>query len=258
MLQVLKNKGAGSAELELDYQNGQRTRIAGIPILGATPAETINVLASLPATVSSAREATVAILSRAQAALEANKAIDHKDKAAQASFINNFVKQDVAGMYRRVQPGTDNVFDIGDLGSYFTMSAAQNLPVVSKVLGPAFTAGQPMTDPKVVFGLVGSAVQKGTLTSTEAQDLATVYQVANSVNLASRGLTGFGITVPQNGKAYNAAFGLGQTRDMTDPTVIGRMLAEDLARRTYKNHALGIDPKESNRAGGVLIPREGR
>lgn len=244
MLLVLKNKGAGSRELEIDYQNGQRTKIAGIPMLGASPAESVALLSAFPVDVPEARKAVVATLSRAAASARDNRAIDQKSEKAIADFINKVTLADIATQHQRVQSGDqNNVFDIGDVGSYIGLSAVKNLPVVSKILQPAFDAKQPLTDPKVVVGLVASGVKAGTITSSQATDLARVYQLANEVNIASRGLTGFGITVPGNGKSFNAAFGIGRTVNMTDPIEITRILSRDLAQRIY-----GMDPERTGRS----------
>lgn len=229
-------KAGGSKEMKLDYENGERTRIAGIPILGATPAESVAFLEEVPADIAASREATVATLRRARELATGNMKLDKKDSKAVADFINKTVRADVALQYSRVQSGTDNIFDIGDVGSYIGLRAVKDLPVVTKVLQPAFDLKQPLADPKIVFGLVSSAVKSGTITSSQAADLATVYQAANSVNIASKGLTGFGITVPQNGKAYNAAFGVGKTVNMTDPQAIIRLLSQDLAGRMYQTY----------------------
>ncbi len=164
-------------------------------------------------------------------ALQQNKAIDHKDKTAVDGFVNKFVKDAIAGQYATIIPNSQNLFDVGDLSSYLTLSAIKELPVTQKVLAPLAASGVALNDPKMVLGFMRKAVKDGTLTTSQIADLATVYRKANRINQAARDFRSFGITPPNNGKNYFAKVStFGGPVDMADPTAIQNHLSKELAR----------------------------
>ena len=130
------------------------------------------------------------------------------------------------------------------------------LPLVQKVLNPAIAAGQPLSDPKMVFGLATAAVQKGVISSSQASaDLVNLYRQANVINQAARGFTGFGIVPPNNGMNYYSKFGgFGDTLDMTDFTAVAREMNKAMAQKafeSYRTQSLGIRRAITGNSPGV-------
>lgn len=229
-------KSGASKELTYHWENGRRIAAAGVPMIGSTPAESAEVLRTFPNNLPETRLETARLLKEAEEALALNKAIDKKDKAAANQFVDTYVRDQVKAQYSNVQPNTGNLFDIGDVRSYVGMNAIKDLGVTKKFITPLITAGQPLTDPKLILSLGVKAVADGTITSSDFQDLATVYQVASQVTQQSRGFTGFGIVPPNAGRNYFTRAGNHGIVDMTNPTELGRVLSKDLAYRTIQNN----------------------
>jgi hypothetical protein len=224
-------KSGASKDLAYHYENGDRIKNTGVPFIGANPAESITALKNIPVNLGEHAKATVELLKDAETALQANKTIDQKNKTAVDQFLNSHVQASVKQQYSMVTPG--NLFDIGDIRSYASLTGISDLGITKKLIEPAIKSGQPLDNPKMVMGLVTKMVSDGTLSSAEAQELAVVYQKGVLLNQASRRFTGYGIVLPNNGKNYYTRLpGLGVV-DMADPTVISRALARDLSEKLF-------------------------
>jgi len=225
-------KSGASKDLATFYEIGDKTISSGGKVqIGETPAKSIAMLAQIPSALPDIRKETAQILSQAVAALNENKTIDRKNQGAVDAFLNSHVKETTKMMYQSIVPNAQNFFDVGDLGSYVTLSGVNDLPVVTKLLAPLAAAKQPLNDPKMVLGFMQDAMKKGTLTTSEIAGLATVYQKANLINQAARGFKSLGIPIPNNGANYNAKVGLfGEVVDMTDAAAVQRYLAKEMAK----------------------------
>lgn len=229
-VQMLKSGAA--KDLNTYYEIGDKTIAnGGKNSIADTPARAIEVFSTVdPRMLPEQRKETARILSEAMEALALNKTIDRKDKRAVDQFLNSHVKQTTELMYKNIIPNSQNLFDVGDLGSYMTLSGINDLPVVTKLLGPLAAAKQPLNDPKMVLGFMQDAIKKGTLTTSEISGLATVYQKANLINQASRGFKSLGIPLPNNGANYYAKVGMfGKTVDMTNAAEVQRYLAKEMS-----------------------------
>lgn len=228
-------KAGASKDMAYHYENGDRIKATGQSFIGSTPAESVNALNQIPSNLSEARKETAKLLSEAQAALSQNKTIDPKDKGARDQFINNYVKESVKQQYNNISPGSGNLFDVGDLKEYLNLRSTADLGITKKFLGPLATTGQPLNDPKIVLGLAQKAVEEGKLTSTEFQQLSTVYQAASQITQQVRGFTGFGIVLPNNGKNYYAKMGTFSGKlDLTNPTELGRYLMKQKSEGLFE------------------------
>lgn len=239
MLQLFKSGGAASKELYKDFTNGETSKVIGVPVLGTTPADSVETLEILGTTVASVREETLGLLKQAKDLVATNRTIDPKNKDQVAQAFNKQVQDLILQQYRTVTSGSGNIFDLGDLRSYLGnstddkmgVSSLKNLGISQKVLIPAIEANLPMNNPRDVLNLSISAVQKGQITSTEFLELADVYRKANEINLASRNLIGFGIVPPNAGKNHFVKISaFGGTIDMTDYQALSRKLSEELAQ----------------------------
>lgn len=224
-------KSGASKELAYHYENGNRILATGQATVGATPAESVEVLSQIPNNLPDIRKETSQVLSAAMEALAQAEKGGKKDKKAADAFVNKFVTEAIAEQYNTIVPNSQNLFDVGDLKSYLTLSGIAELPVVSKFLAPAAAAGQPLNDPKLVLGFMQDAIKKGTLTTSEISGLATVYQKANLINQSARGFVGFGIVPPNAGRNYNARISqFGKPVDMTDPVAVQTYISRELAK----------------------------
>jgi hypothetical protein len=246
--QLERFKAGGSAELQMAYEIGDKSKTLGIPMLGATPAEAEAALAAANTEVLNSKADVLDIFRQAHEALNQNPMLDRKDKAGTARAFNSAVKTLVTQQFSSVAPNSGNIFDIGDLKSFLGDGTAENpgisdlmrLPIAQKILLPAIQANQPLNDPKIVLGLATDAVKKGTITTTEFYGLADIYRKGNLLNQQHKNLLGMGIVLPKNGMGYNVRTGAGQpTLDLTDPTMLGQYLSRVLAYDAYANQGVG-------------------
>ncbi len=227
---LAKMKSGAGGDVQTYYELGDRAVSLGHVSYGNTPAEAMRTLQTTASNLPDIKKETSEVLSAAMQALQQNK-IDHKDKTAVDGFVNKFVEDAIAGQYATIIPNSQNMFDVGDLSSYLTLSAIKELPVTQKVLAPLAASGVALNDPKMVLGFMQKAVKDGTLTTSQIADLATVYRKANLINQAARDFRSFGITPPNNGKNYFAKVStFGGPVDMADPSAIQNRLSKELAR----------------------------
>lgn len=225
-------KSGASKDLNTFYEIGDKTISNGGKVqIADTPARAIDMLSKVPSALPDIRKETAQILSEAVKALGENKAIDRKNQDQVDAFLNAHVKETTATLYKSITPNSQNLFDVGDLGSYMTLSGIKELPVVTKLLAPLAEAKQPLNDPKMVLGFMQDAIKKGALTTSEVAGLATVYQKANLINQAARGFKSLGIPIPNNGANYNAKVGMfGEIVDMTDAASVQRYLVKEMSK----------------------------
>lgn len=245
-LQVLKS--GKSSEMAYHYENGSRIKSTGQSFLvGTSPAETIEVLDRVRSIqLPEQMKATAGLLQEAKIALANAKNVDTKDPNARAVFLNNFVKQRSAQYYGAVTQDEHNPYFMGDISSYLSMTAVRDLPV-TKMLGQMSSTGQPLSDPKVVIGLVLKAQQDGILTSSQASDLSKLYQVGTLTNQAAKGLRGLGIVSPNDGKNYNVKLdAFGSPVDLANPTALARYMNQKMSLERFKDmkpqYGIGAKP----------------
>jgi hypothetical protein len=246
-------KSGASKDISAYYEIGDRVvSSGGQAFVGSSPAESVRVMSTLPTNLPDIRKETAGILQEAMSALAANKTVDRKDQKAVDQFINSRVKETVQIQYSSIIPNAQNPFDVGDLSSYFGLSAINTLPVVTKFLGPLAQSGQPLNDPKLVLGFMADAMKKGTLTTSEISGLATVYQKANLINQQARGFASFGIIPPglnnkRPGMNYMAKVqNYGKPVDMADPVEIQRYLSRKASEEAIQQLGIGMDPSGAN------------
>jgi hypothetical protein len=246
--QLERFKAGGSVELQQAYDIGSRSKVLGVPSLGATPADAEAALANASQEVIVGKAEVIDLFRQARELLDKNPQLDRKDKEGSVRLFNATVKDLVTRQMSSVAPNSGNMFDVGDLRSYLGDGTQQNigltdlvsLPIARKVFLPAIQAGQPLNDPKIATGLAIDAVKKGTITTDEFYGLAEIYRKANLINQQHKNLLGLGITLPANGMVYNARMGAGQAPlDLTNPTMLGQYLSRVLALDAYTNQGIG-------------------
>lgn len=255
-------KTGQSKELMQIYEIGRRYRATGIPMIGASPAEAIKHLEELPNNVAPARTEVVALLKQVKEQVMRDPKIDKKDQKAVDSEINKVVGQTIGGQLASINPGSGNIFDIGDLKAYLGgapgmesfagIADLKTLPLSQKILLPAIAAGQPLSDPKMVLGLAAKAIQNGDITSTQAvNDLTFLYRKANLINQSALNLKGLGIALPADGMTYNVRMGaFAGSIDMTNPAQVAQYFARDLSERVNRESSI-MQPRPTGRVGGM-------
>lgn len=228
---LAKMKSGAGGDVQTYYEIGDKVVSTGRVSFGNTPADATKTLTTTITNLPDIKKETAAVLSAALSELQKSKTVDRKDPAASAAFVNKFVNEQIGAQYSNIVAGSGNLFDVGDLSSYLTLSGIKDLPVTQKVLAPMAATGVKLDNPKVVLGLAQKAMKDGTLTTSQLADISTIYRKANLVNQAARDFQAFGIVLPNNGKNYFAKVStFGKPLDLTDPTAIQRHLSEEIAR----------------------------
>ncbi len=214
LLASLKGKNPLSAQMQADLDIGERSKIAGVNMLGATPAQATSVLRNLPVKLSPAQESVKTLLATsANAVTDAihkppdpknpNPLLDSlyqsKDKEQVNEVLNRVAQAKLNAYGLHVKPGDpDNPLNIGSLNVLAdNFPEIQKLPVYQKVLKPLMGTGNDMSDPNKVLEVIGDAVAKGTITHDQALESATIFQTGVRNNLATRNFSGFGLIPPQ-------------------------------------------------------------
>jgi hypothetical protein len=246
-LQIFRAGGKGSEELHMDYQNGERTAVTGNTFIGASPSESVNNIKNHQFNFPPGVERTLKILKDADDALQLDPKMQGvKDQKLRDQYIDRFVQERVRQMATAPNKTPDNIFYTGDLSNYFAVPSVKELKVVQKFLEPASKAGVKLDNPSDVFTLAASAVKKGQISSTEFQELATVYQMANNLALRAANPLGFGVVLPEGGSRLTAKISpWGDPVDITNPTELGRHLSKHLAEAMTVQKAVGnaSDPR---------------
>lgn len=231
---LAKMKSGAGGDIQTYYEIGDKVKSTGATYFGNTPAEAMRTLQNTATNLPDIRKETTAVLSAAMQALQQSKTVDHKDKTAVDGFINKFVNDQIGAQYKSITPNAQNLFDVGDLSSYLTLSAIKDLPVTQKVLAPLAQSGVALNDPKMVLGFMKKAVKDGTLTTSQIADLATVYRKANLINQQARDFKSIGVIPPNAGRNYNAKVStFGRPLDMADPNAITNYLSRELSDEFY-------------------------
>lgn len=258
-------KTGQSKDLAKIYDIGRRYKASGVPIIGTTPSETLDNLTELPNNVAPIRTEALALIKQAREQILVDPKIDKKDGKAIANATDKLVEQFITGQLQSISPGSNNIFDIGDLSNYLGnktgtgMTDLRATPLAEKILLPAIAAGQPLNDPRIVMGLTAKAINDGTITTTQAIDgLTFMYRKANLINQSALNLQGMGIVLPANGMMYNARMGgfFAKPVDMTSPEAVGRFLAKDLAERIQQTTSAFRTPA-GQRSGGFPTTKFG-
>lgn len=240
---LAKMKSGAGGDVQTYYELGDRVVSTGQISFGNTPAEATRTLTATPTNLPDIKRETAAVLSAALQALQASKTVDHKDKAASDAFVNKFVNDQIKAQYSSIIPNAQNLFDVGDLSSYLSLSAIKDLPVTQKVLVPLAASNVPLNDPKLIFGFLKKAVKDGTLTTSQVTDITTVYRKANLINQEARDFRSLGIIPPNAGRNYFAKVSsFGKPVDMTDPVAVQHYISREMANDMANEIGVGGDP----------------
>lgn len=232
-LTLLKSNSPAGKEAVDAYLAGQSG------VLGGNPAQVIDSLQSnIKFQFTPAQKPIKDIFEQATQMVQAENANmpgsvtkeNYKDK------LNTAVMSLVKKQQELVEPGANNVFNIGSLSTVASMPGVNNLPVVTKVLAPAITAGATFDDPKQVYATIMTAVQNKQVTLAEAADgITALYQKGVTTNMQTRQLTKFGIpvgdTVPYNVRIETKPgnlFGSSETVDLTNKAAVTRAMMKTM------------------------------
>lgn len=266
LIAALKGKTPLSAQMQAFYDAGERTRLAGTPIIGTTPARAAEIMSTVPVQLPAIQgpikniigQATTDVRGALQGAATGVKqdnpafiGIDPKNKQSIDAAVNARTQQILDGYAKNVNPADGanpyNIASINQLAQNSPTVAA--LPIVKKVFAPLMATGMQLTDPKQILSLTGEAVAKGVITHAQALELTTVYHVGVTANVAMRNLPGFGLTPRMS---YNAtvetapnAWNPTEVINMADPTAVSRALMKmqaDRLQQQFQNNKLNPTP----------------
>lgn len=255
---TLKNKGSLGDSLQADYSIGERSNVAGVNMIGTSPAQTIDIMSKAPVSLTPLQQTVKDnILGRAVSDLKAAqqpgtqlpaylRGVNFKDKDAITVALNQRAQELLDTDAKVVKPGdATNPYQISSIGDLAAASPTiANLPTYQAVLKPLVDKGASITDPAQVMDLVGKAVAGGLVDhNTAARDIATMYQMGVKTNLATRNLAGFGLKPTL---AYNASvttdpaalFSKTGVINMTDVNAVSRTLV----RVNSQNLASNFNP----------------
>lgn len=227
---LAKMRSGAGGDAQTYYEVGDKLASTEQTHFGNSPAGALRTLISTPHELPDIQKDVEALLGEAMKALQANPRGVSKDQATNDAFVNNFVNEQISAQYANVVPGSGNLFDVGDLSQYLTLSAIKGLPVVTKLLAPLASSGVKLDQPKIIMGLLQKAVKDGTLTVPELAGISNVYRKANDVAQATHNFRAFNIVLPNNGKNYNVKLStFGNAVDLADPTAISNYLSREMA-----------------------------
>lgn len=255
---TLKNKGSLGDSLQADYSIGERSNVAGIPILGTSPAQVIDIMSKAPISVTPLQQTVKDnILGRAVNDLKAAqqpgtnlpnylRGVNFKDKDAITVALNQRAQELLDADAKVVKPGdATNPYQISSIADLAASSPTiASLPTYQAVLKPLVDKGVQITDPAQVMDLVGKAVAGGLVDhNTAARDISTMYQMGVKANLATRNIAGFGL---RPSLAYNASvitdpsalFSKNGIINMTDVNAVSKTLV----KVNSQNLASGFNP----------------
>jgi hypothetical protein len=250
---VMAQFKAGKQDLYDMYQRGRASKVIGFGIIGTSAADSIDVLNTHPEAVRNLPESRTPVLQLLATAREdvlRNPQIDKKDKKAVDSAINKSAQALLEQQAARADGSPENIFNIGDLKQYLGSAptdarniqppaAIKNTPIFKKLLIEQRDAGTDLSNPKIVFEMAVAAVAANKISFEDAVSLSTVYRQAVQINLSAKGLTGFGLVAPKNGKSLNVKLGtFSGVVDITDPVALSRKLAEKLAEKLYQTERI--------------------
>lgn len=277
MLAALKGKGELSVEMKKYYDAGERTKLAGAPIIGTTPAAAMNTMQAIPQVYLNVTQGPIKDL-LGQAAQDTSNAIkiaesgmpgknanpvfvgiDKKDRSSIDAAFNGRAQQILNGYSAVIKPGaSDNPNQIATINQLAQNSPTiQALPVFQKVFAPIIKQGTQlaMNDPRIP-DILGDAVAKGTITHAQALEFSTFAHVGVIANQAMRNFKGFGL-VPSN--SYNIPFvtnpnGFTTTEvvDISKPDALSRALMKLQAARLQQQLSKGIPDPNSGFMPGLV------
>lgn len=258
IVSTLKSKGSLGDSLQADYSIGERSNLAGVNIIGTSPAQTIDLMSKAPVSLTPLQQTIKDnILNRAVNDLKAAqqpgnnlptylRGVNFKDKDAVTVALNQRSQELLDADAKVVKPGdATNPYQISSIGDLAAASPTiANLPTYQAVLKPLVDKGVQITDPAQVMDLTGKAVAGGLIDhNTAARDIATMYQMGVKANLATRNILGFGLkpTLAYNATVTtdpSALFSKTGIINMTDVNVVSRTLV----KVNSQNLASGFNP----------------
>lgn len=217
--------------MQLHWRHGQMiTDSGGLAVVGGSPSQSVKLLETLGSNLTGNRKKVADSLIQLRDQVTSQLRLDPKD-AATPGKVDEYINTAYRNMQANPRSSKDNPFNLGDIGPQLAMvPSLSNNPVVKKVLAPLASQKVSLEDPSNVMNLVVSAVRSKQLSTTEAAQLAEVYQRLNEANLEAYGIREFGISLPNEGRSYKAGMGFmkGQV-DMTQPDDILRHISKEMA-----------------------------
>lgn len=250
----IKSKNPIGESLMADYSIGERSNIAGAPIIGTSPAQTIDLMSKTNVALTPSQQIikenilgqAVSDLKNAQTpgspaarSFPALANVSFKDKDAVTNALNQHAQDLLTQSAKVIKPGdATNPYQIASIKDLAANSATiANLPTYQQVLKPLMDKGVEINDPKQVMDLVGKAVSGGLLDhTTAANDIATIYQMGVKTNLATRQFTSFGLKPSLSYNAQvetspSALFSKNGVINMTDVNQVSKTLVQVNAQR---------------------------
>lgn len=237
------------------FDKGEIFLRSGQAIVGYSPAESASILSKDPTLL---ENLTTNQRKVADLVLEATKVLgdksvrtkegldDDKSGAKTRRVIEAKTSELIARQAAFVGNNADNVFYIGDLGSYIGSSKSpgvstfQNYPITKLVLNPAIESGVSLADPNVPFQLAFDAVRTGKITSVQAAaDITNIYRRASAIHRASSDFRRFGVTLPPNAGQYKVKIN-GDVIDLTDFPQVANAMAKELRRTAMSDYRRGV------------------
>ena len=176
-----------------------------------------------------------------------------KDDAERQQLVNSQVNSRLEQMAKKIKPGdVDNVFNVGDVRQYLSAPALSSVPLVQKVLA---NSQVDMSEPSNLRLEAIRGVKEGTISVEEAAEgLKALYKTAVGVNLGTKNLSRFGVTLDSKKEStgsYKAElradpkavlFKGTDTVNLTDSTDIKRSLLKGISELYMFRNNLGAVP----------------
>lgn len=272
---TLKNKGSLGDSLQADYSIGERSNVAGVNIIGTSPAQTIDIMSKSAVSLNPLQQTVKdSILNQAVNDLKAAqqpgtqlpqylRGVNFKDRDAISVALNQRSQELLNQDAKVVKPGdATNPYQISSIANLAANSPTiAALPTYQKVLQPLIDKGAQINDPAQVMDLVGKAIAGGLIDhNTAASDIATMYQMGVKTNLAARNLASFGLAPSL---AYNAQvttdpaalFSKTGVINMTDVNAVSRTLVKVNSQNLASNFNPALPLLNiSNNLGNSLLP----
>ena len=250
VLSLLKSNSPAGQEFSQDYLSGQRTTSLGQVSLATSAANAVEVLDKFLVNLTPAQVPVKDLLASVYSEALSGKAmlsgsttpLDVKNKIQFDEYINGRTKELLNQQAAKIVVGdSSNVFNIPAIDTLIKNSSQlQSNSAVQKFITPLIAAGVDVNNPKILFSAVTDAVQKNTLTYSEALSITQVFQTGVAVNQAARNFVGLGLSagiknsynVPLKVSKY--AFGNSeQIVNLADAGEFSRWLNKSLAAEAF-------------------------
>lgn len=250
-------------EWQADYNAGQRIEAGVVGSIAKSPVELLTrQAAGTPLNLTPQQKPLLDIATNAMSILraasmpgsDASKLYPQyatldpkKDPEGYKAAINEVAQKLILDQSKKVNyENRDNIFNIPNIKVLAANSPAiQETAVYQKVLKPVLDQGVDLSNPKLVFNMVGDAVAQGIISHKQALETTTIYHVGVAVNAAQRNTLGVaGLAMPMQ---YNAEV------EINPNGLIGKKEVINLADPSQFSRA--ILKSQAHRMSGILAPR---